>query len=773
MTRSRPRVLLASLAAFAFVAPLTWLLGTTVPATAQRSLGTDVLGTRLFPVEIPELQYLRVRGGATVHRIRLVAQNPREVANHAEVRLLVGTFDTRPSLSRGELLLVGTDCVYRARSGAALPNNDLLTFERSAACVPLGGTPTGELRLTLEFDGPGRSALWANAAAEVGVGPDALVIGDRSVAESARTPVVRGFFVDVDPGRRMSRARLLAYVWQLSPSAGWIWVAIACSSGLIWLAVFLLSADGPPSPARREVMTRALAGWCGAAALSLAYAALVPPFQSADEPNHFIGFAAFIHRPGVDVEAAQWARLGHFERIQFRPDEHFTPHDVGVPGIPWNDGGEPDATTRGSAVQWIWRATPSFVRALPAPRLLFALRLMDAAMFALAVGLVFAIVTGLGKARWAELLGIPIFLVPTLPFFAMTVSNYALLASAYVLLAGGIVLDFRDREGAAAAGPIIGAAWIAAVLISRSALPLSPFIAAWLVGRLVVGQRDRRWRSAAIYWIGLSAFAAVGLWLADREYIRAIVSAARLRPPLLASGLLAIFAQPWLVIVAGVCAAGAEYWISARIRAAAVPKLRTAVLGAGRAAALLLLGMLALSGVFPYPTVDAISPATPPPAAHYVRSVLAAGATIFRIARPDFLTSVSFWGGFGWLDTLPPAAFVSALATASGLAFAALFWVHAREARVGPLVRIGFAIVGYVGSMTAYALSVILLTPADLHGRYLLGLYLCMLTIGWSVVAHMVEAGWVRRTGAVRLGVAGACLAVHVFSLGVILTRYF
>ena len=76
-----------------------------------------------------------------------------------------------------------------------------------------------------------------------------------------------------------------------------------------------------------------------------------------------------------------------------------------------------------------------------------------------------------------------------------------------------------------------------------------------------------------------------------------------------------------------------------------------------------------------------------------------------------------------------------------------------------------------MGSLAAYALSVILLTPADLHGRYLLGLYLCMLAVGWSVVAQGVEAGWL--TNAVRAALAASVLAVHVFSLGVILARYF
>jgi hypothetical protein len=214
-------------------------------------------------------------------------------------------------------------------------------------------------------------------------------------------------------------------------------------------------------------------------------------------------------------------------------------------------------------------------------------------------------------------------------------------------------------------------------------------------------------------------------------------------------------------------------WISSLLRRASAPRLRAAVLRSARGAALLILLMLAGSAVFPYPMLRSIQPANPPTPAEYVKSVMAAGATMFRVAHPDFLTSVSFWGGFGWLETLPPPAFVSALASASGLAFAALIFVLARTGSVRSLVRVGFAVLGCAGSLSAYALSVIVITPADLHGRYLLGLYLCMLTIGWSSVALLVEGGWVRRPGAVRAACAAAFLGVHVPSLGVILSRYF
>jgi len=121
---------------------------------------------------------------------------------------------------------------------------------------------------------------------------------------------------------------------------------------------------------------------------------------------------------------------------------------------------------------------------------------------------------------------------------------------------------------------------------------------------------------------------------------------------------------------------------------------------------------------------------------------------------------------------VPPAAFVSALVAASGLAFSTLVYLVAREGDVRALTRILLALAGAAASMAAYALSVVSVTPADLHGRYLIGLYLSMLVIAWSAVPRLAVLR-PNRVGFFRASVAAACVIVHVVSLAVILRRYF
>jgi len=767
----KTRALSATLAAIAFILPLAWLLEARIPATSRRPLSHPPPEARPFAVEIPELRYLRVRGGGSVHRIRLGTRNIPDLASRSAISLLVATFDTRPVLDRAEIAIAGTNCVYRTPRGARFPNNELLTFERGSGCARIAAGAATELRLTVQFDNVARAALWSDPATDADVNAGAIVVSDRTAVAPVPRPMLRGALIDVDPSNERPRVQLLAYVWQIAASPRWIWIALLAAAALAWTGIFLL-AGAPNERAPGWIAQAGAGGFCAAAAVTLAYAVLVPPFQSADETHHVAGFADFAGRPDIAEKAKELARLGHFERLQFRSVEHFTPADIGVPWPREGDFAVPDPALRGAAVIWLWRAVPGLVRALPVPRLLLALRLIDGALFAVAVGIFFAIVAASTRTRCPELSAIPLFLVPTLPFFAMTVSNYGLLIAAYVLMTAGILLDFRDDRGAAWAGPLIGFGWMVGALTARSAVPLAPFLAAWLLGRLLVGRRDSGWRPALVYWLGVSAFLVAGVWLADRGYVRMTVGLGeQTLSAILVRTVLVVLAHPWLLLIAGLAAAAIER-AAAQRRPTPSPALRARLGRVAVAAPLVMIASLVLSLVVRYPKLAFVDPFKSPPPGEYLASVMAVAVTMFRLTNVDFLTSWSFWGGFGWLETVPPAAVVSVLVAASGLAFSALVYRLARDGDVRALPRVTLALAGAAASMAAYALSVVSVTPADLHGRYLIGLYLSMLVIAWSVMPRLAALRPTQAT-LVRTVCAAACVTVHLIALAVILRRYF
>src|SRR5262249_51805881 len=125
---------------------------------------------------------------------------------------------------------------------------------------------------------------------------------------------------------------LLAYMWQISPTRGWILGLLGAAVGMLVCGAALLS-PGPPEPgAKRGVVMQAAAGSALAAAgLALLYPGLVPPLQAADEPTHLLNYAQVTGSKRVPGETERWAAAAHFERIRFHDMERFRPSDRGRP----------------------------------------------------------------------------------------------------------------------------------------------------------------------------------------------------------------------------------------------------------------------------------------------------------------------------------------------------------------------------------------------------------------------------------------------------------
>src|SRR5262249_62415354 len=98
------------------------------------------------------------------------------------------------------------------------------------------------------------------------------------------------------------------------------------------------------------------------------------------------------------------------------------------------------------------------------------------------------------------------------------------------------------------------------------------------------------------------------------------------------------------------------------------------------------------------PEVKPLDARNPVTLTEYVQAAAPALVAWPRFGRPDVLTSVTFWGGFGWLEKPLPDGIVSALAGASGLAGAGLLgWAGWRRA--------GRALFWVAGGAGGYGLS--------------------------------------------------------------------
>jgi hypothetical protein len=753
---SRTRTLAALAAAAAFVLPLLVSLATTRPAI-QRVLLTDDAREGGFPAELHG-RWSVEPDGRTLYLLRMGLQTPdaRAMLAHDAIAFEVLDYAGRLDIVDAELALTGSACTYRTPPGAAFPSDGALTLVRGDGCVRIDPAP-GEMSLTIRLREEGHAALRTLLRSDGHVPAGAIAVSRFGIEAPPGALLARGTVADLFvyvPGA--TRLSLLTFLWSLSSSGAWIVAMVLAAGAMVFAAVVLAARP-------------AAAAFLAALALAITYAAIVPPLQAADEPNHLLSLGHALGLPGLDAQALEWAERAHFEQLRSvgRP---FTPVDRDRPGIPWTGIGAPDSS-RGAGVEVLWWLLSPLLRDASPPRVILTVRLFNALIFACAAGLFVVIVSRLTMARTPLLLAIPIFIVPTLPYFGMHVSNYGPLVALYVLVAAGLAVAQWDGPRAHWSAVFLGAGVAFGMAVARSAVPLAGLVAAIVFARVCLGDAQGRTEATLKYWIALVATTVVGLLAANLAYPegpeRAII-----RYRIAQSSVTWLLHRPWWLIVPGAAMAGIEIGVSRLTRRLSAPSRARALAVAvtAYAGAALVAAWLIVSPWLPMPVVAPLDGHAPVTLTEYVQKTLPALLAWARFGRPDVLSSITFWGGFGWLETRLPGGIVSVLAGTSGIALAALFvWIGRRRSGRA-LFWLACALGGYVVSAAAYTFTARLIF-ADVHGRYLLGLYLAALVIAWSSVARWTEQA---RRPAVAVSVAAACsLALHAYALTFLLARYF
>jgi hypothetical protein len=307
----RGRVLVAAAAALAFCVPILATLLATVYGSTQTALNPIASGEPGVSLEVRGHSHVETDGTFFIHQVTLRTQHPERLLAHQQIGLSVATFATRPDLQDGELRFPKDGCVYRTKRGAQVLDNQLLFFLRRGDCA-VPSAASHDILLRLRFRNPSRIAIWTWQRPPGFASDDAVFISSFRAADPAATYLPSGVVVDRHPDVTARRVDLLAYVWDISPSSAWIFAALTAAGLLLGAAVML-----GWRPVERRSWRLPAAAFCAAAAFSGMYAVVVPPFQSADEPNHFTALADYYARPELGSESMMLARRGHFEEIQF------------------------------------------------------------------------------------------------------------------------------------------------------------------------------------------------------------------------------------------------------------------------------------------------------------------------------------------------------------------------------------------------------------------------------------------------------------------------
>ena len=306
---------------------------------------------------------------------------------------------------------------------------------------------------------------------------------------------------------------------------------------------------------------------------------------------------------------------------------------------------------RSSATTRSWQVLAPLTPGNPAHALLF-LRCADAVMFGAAFAAGAALVAAAGAGAPAGLLAAVLLAIPTLPFFGMHLSELTLTIVAFVAAGYGAVLLLGGAPGRAA-GPLFGVAVALIAAGPRSGWPSLMTIGALAAARALSVPPATRWRDTWGFWGGFALpgvvlFATGLLWIPSPFYEQWRLAEFDPRA--------GISTTSFVLALSAAACAGA---LAERLAATAAPAVRALGQFARACAALgalFVAGTLASSAWLSLPRLDTVEVVAPASASAYVRTVLLTLATWPRVRGFDFLTWTSLWGGFGWADTILPAA---------------------------------------------------------------------------------------------------------------------
>jgi hypothetical protein len=423
----------------------------------------------------------------------------------------------------------------------------------------------------------------------------------------------------------------------------------------------------------------------------------------------------------------------------------------------------------------VWRLFAPFLRSNNAGVMLLVTRLLNAVVFAGAVALFVFFVASCTPTQWPALDVWPFFIIPTLPSFGTQVSNYAPLCAAYIVFAASVMLLLWGGPRSYVAGALMGVSFAASVVLSRSALTLAPVLIACAAVRIAIRPQETSIRVALTFWTGL-ILPCVAALLAIPPPAKNLISAAGQSLPAVLRPITVLIGHPWILMPIGAAGATAELWVqrrghtsdsgSGQLSADVVSRL-------AYAAAAVVAASILLSAFVLYPSAPTLDARHVQPIRRYVAGMLFAGATPFRMRHTDFLTSQSFWSGFGWLDTPLPDWSVATLATGSGVGLVlTLIWIaRARSYKTG--ITLFVLLAALLVAFAAAAFSVVSSTPADLHGRYLLGIYSCLIPVCWHFLPRVMDKLPPAGRAAV-IAFCGLCvICIHSLAFATILRRYF
>ena len=551
------------------------------------------------------------------------------------------------------------------------------------------------------------------------------------------------------------RFRLMAAVWgaeHFFTVLGFFGLLITGASLLCW-SMYRLISNIPGSTLKKHSALAPSVAFLGA---SLLTSLTAPPFQAADEADHFRTFllaTELIHR---DEEALKLAQRGHYDRLMCHRDQRLSVENLGCAmtnGWPAH-AGPTDGPARSLVADAVWKgiATILPLQSLNIGFIHSGLRLFNGLFVTLALFLALYVFNHHRREPEGENIEndlrsaagpISVLAVPTLTHFANHNSNHTFLIAAYIVLA---IASLNVIMG-------VKLGWKTTLLLSVStAMSVFAGRAGVLLWFVTLGLFGIRWITQNVFSDTLRTFRqetsrsiliflptiAIGLLYNNQPYVQA-----RLLPLFqnhVAVGLTALVSAAILLPSVLMTLGNLARKLSDKLKAyptGVTLAPRIPWLGVSGAIFSLYLVSAMLKTPAPIPNIEFTPPIS---ATTYIWLVF---KSFIRNSAPggdDFLLIGSFWGGFGCpVDSLHWFPLWAVQSFLMGGWMLGLFRYSEKNSTIETLKYFGFGLLccTYLGLLT-YAVHS---GPSTMHGRYMVGFYLLFIVgslWGWQRVLQTI-----------------------------------
>ena len=645
-------------------------------------------------------------------------------------------------------------------------DNKLFSFQSAGNCNFIEKNHTGKLEIETDEQGP--VALWAHGPIsrqnlESLAVPMTLKTSD-SGQDSNFAPMGFTFNPSAAPARPI--AERLAFMWNKGlPS---VWLLITAMSFAFLLLAFAVTSNGL---GRWLPALYGLIVFCIASSICF----FVPPFQAPDEPDHALTMAIAMKSDQLTREFEDLGRRTHLERIKFHPEEKFFSKDIEKGAdVPWSGHVAPTELSRSAITARLWPLLAHSVSGMRGADALLYMRCFQSLIFAFSVAVSAWV---LGPA-----LSYPVIaawlMIPTIPFFAMHVSNYGFLLAFSIVFSSAFLALLWGRKDVPV-GFLMGTAIALMLASSRSVWPFAPTLgAACLLGTFAQAQKEPT-KQKIKYWAALSLGIAIFWFVVTPEFLNYTIGNVTSRLPAKLRTLFESFSStPIVAAVIFLVGLGLDWLISKLPRNA--PKVRTRIT---KFFVIFAISGLLFSYLMPYLKPQFVVPDIETPAKlplfEYLKKTVILAGTIFRWGNHDFYVSGSFYGGIGWLEALLPSWSTSIvlLFAAAGLVCIVLYTHKSENLRA--LLGIGLMLTGLLASVALSAKGN-WDESVNLHGRYLIPYHISIIAICFSGFAFLpkllsktTQKEHFAEIPAFRWVLVGSVVVLQTNAVLFILKRYF